>query len=381
MSKMKNKQPVKCREYFDCQKNDCPAFLAVDDKCWLKSGTFCHDKISGAWIEKMEACMACEVFKNNLDSESWPETLGLISSQFREIRGKLEKEQTELKTAEKKLNEFKITSVYLLKELDKKSREVTAERNNLEKNVKERTAELQEVQERLNQASRVAALSRFSSGIAHEINNPLGAIVNYVRTVLANPEIAGDNRNYLELSLKGLFRIENIIKQILLYSGRRVLEPTDIGRVVKDILEFTQHKIQEEKVKIKNEIEGELPQVYTDPSQLQQVFANIIKNGVEAMSDCETKQLTIRSFEKDNKISISFSDTGKGINQKDKDNMFTPFYTTKEVGSGIGLGLFISYNIVQISQGTLEIDNNKNGVGAVVTVTLPVLRKNENAKN
>ena len=378
---MDNIKPIKCREYFKCGKKTCPAYAAPDNKCWLQSGTFCHDEINGLWIEKMEACMACEVFKNNLDRDSWQQTLSLLSSQFKDIRGKLEKEHGELKIAEKKLNEFKITSVYLLKELDKKSNELIEERNNLEKNVKERTTELEEVQERLNQASRVAALSRFSAGIAHEINNPLGAIVNYIRTVLANPGIEGDNRNYLELSLKGLFRIENIIKQILLYSGKRILEPTDVNRVLKDILDFMEHKIQEEKITVKYMPGNDLPPAFTDPSQMQQVFANIIKNAMDAVSSSPKKQLTIVSSLKGNKVNISFSDTGKGISKKDKENIFTPFYSTKEVGEGAGLGLFISYNMVQISQGTLDIENNEEGPGTVVTLTLPVSRKTENGKD
>ncbi len=376
-----NNKPVRCHEHFKCKKTECPAFTSAELECWLTSGTFCSEEPGGIWLEKVEDCMACEVFKKNLNTETWQKTLRLLSSQFIGVREKLELEHAELKKTERKLNEFKISSIHPLKELDKKSREITKERNNLEKNVLERTTELEEVQEKLHQASRVAALSRFSAGIAHEINNPLGAIVNYLRTVLANPGVTGDNRNYLELSLKGLFRIENIIKQILLYSGRRVTEPVDLNKVLREILEFMQHKIQEEKVILKVDLKEGLPAVYTSSSQIQQVFTNIIKNAVEAMSGTAKKQLTITSSLKNNKISMNFSDTGKGIEQKDRDKIFSPFYTTKEVGEGVGLGLFISYNIIQISQGTLEIADNPESAGTMVTVTLPVLRKTKNAKD
>ncbi|OGF44464.1 MAG: hypothetical protein A2231_10555 [Candidatus Firestonebacteria bacterium RIFOXYA2_FULL_40_8] len=378
---MKNIRQLKCWEYHKCAKKECPAYGSSDLKCWLKSGTFCHEKINDTFLEKMEACMGCPVFNMNFDRDEWQETFNILSEQFKSVSAKFEKEKNELKAAEKKLIEFKTTSVYLLKELDKKSREVEAEKSGLEEKVEERTKELKETQERLLQTARVAALSRFSAGIAHEINNPLGAVINFVRTVLANPGIEGDNKNYLELSLKGLFRIENIIKQILSYSGRRNPEMTDINKLLKEILEFMGHRFKEEKTGLKLELTEPLPPVFVDPVQIQQVFTNIIRNALDAMKDCQRKELTVNTEYKEGRVFIRVLDTGKGIKEDEKEKIFTPFFTTKEVGEGLGLGLFISYNIIQISEGTLEMDNRKES-GAVVTVTLPVLtEKKKNGKN
>ena len=186
--------PARCWEYFHCSQKDCPAYEADDSHCWLRSGTYCHDEIQGEWYEKMEACISCDLFKENMDSQEWGKTLELISKQFEHYRTMVENEQKELKESQKKLQEFKISSVYLLKELDKKSQEVQEERDNLEKRVHERTRELLEAQNKLIQSTKMVAIGRFSSGIAHEINNPLGAIINFARTLLGNPEIKSQDR-------------------------------------------------------------------------------------------------------------------------------------------------------------------------------------------
>lgn len=370
---MNNYDPIKCREYYQCGRNECPAFDSKDLRCWLQSKTYCHDEIRGIWIEKIEVCLVCDVFKRNISVENMDETLKTISLQFKDITKKLEAEREDLKESQKKLMEFKTTSVYLLKELDKKNKEIIDEKNNLEIKVEARTKELKEIHERLFQASKVAALSRFSAGIAHEINNPLGAIINYTRTILANPELKNETRGYTELVLKGLFRIENIVKQILSYSGRQKAEETDINKLITDTLVFLQHKMREENVKVKLKLNDKLHCVFLDPHQLQQVFINIIRNAADAMKNVDKKEIEIETFKDDGKLYIKFADIGKGIKKEDLEKIFTPFYTTKEVGEGTGLGLFISYNIIQLFQGEINIQSVENK-GTTVIISFPLLQ-------
>ena len=108
-----NNKPVRCHEHFKCKKTECPAFTSAELECWLTSGTFCSEEPGGIWLEKVEDCMACEVFKKNLNTETWQKTLRLLSSQFIGVREKLELEHAELKKTERKLNEFKISSIHL----------------------------------------------------------------------------------------------------------------------------------------------------------------------------------------------------------------------------------------------------------------------------
>ncbi|MEI7905288.1 MAG: ATP-binding protein [Candidatus Firestonebacteria bacterium] len=352
-----------CWETKNCGKKECPAYGSTDGKCWLRSGTYCLDQISGKCVEKMEACLDCVVFKENYDPKDCLQTLELMSEQFKSVTGKLRHEQESLKTAQKKLLEFKTTSVYLLKELDKKNREVLEE-------VRNRTAELKEAEERLSQAAKVAALSRFSAGIAHEINNPLGAVINYARTVLADPELKLESRNYLEQSLKGLFRIDNVVKQILSYSGKKKLEEVGVNKVLTELMEFHQFKLREKKIQLKMLLDERNPKTYADAAQLHQVFANIMKNAVDSMEGTEKKELTVATVSDNERITVTFLDSGTGIKEENKDKLFTPFFTTKEVGEGTGLGLFISYNIIQVLRGELELAPIKEG-GTRVTVTLP----------
>ena len=355
-----------CWEILECGKKECPAYGKADNKCWLIGGTYCNDEISGKCVEKMAACLDCSVFKTNYDPADCLKTLEVMSGQFKSVTKQLLAEQNDMKTAQTKLSEFKTTSVYLLKELDKKNREVS-------ETIKTRTAELKEAESRLSQAAKVAALSRFSAGIAHEINNPLGAVINYIRTTLADPELKPDARNYLEQSLKGLFRIDNVVKQILSYSGRQNLEPVDINKLILELSEFNKFRLKEKSIQLSLKLSASLPRTYADPSQLNQVFTNVIKNSTDAMEKTERKDLSITTSAETESISIIFKDSGKGISAEHRDKIFTPFFTTKDVGEGTGLGLFISYNIIQVLRGTLEIQGIPEG-GTAVVINLPVFK-------
>ena len=365
---------LKCWEYFDCNENECPAYKSDDQQCWLLSGTYCHEDIQGTWIEKMEACINCKVYETNFNSNDWKSTLSLISKQFINFRNRTENDNRILKENRKKLQEFKITSSYLLKELDKKSQEVLVERENLKKKVQERTNELESLHAKLIQTSKIATIGRFSTGIAHEINNPLGAIMNYARTLLANPEIKKQNRDYLELILKGLFRIESIVKQILSYSRypKTDLQLSNINHIINDAIVFIHHKQHEKEIKLKLALEKSLPSILLNSSQIQQVFINIINNAFDAMK--QKGELKIETFYKNGMIVTNFKDKGKGIKKEDLGKIFDPFYTTKEVGEGTGLGLFICYNILQLYEGSIDI-KSKKGEGTEVIITLPVRNK------
>jgi len=315
--------------------------------------------------------MSCEVLKKNITELDWVETFRLISEQHIAYKDRIEEAHILSKASEKKLQEFKKTSVYLLKEVTKKGRELKAERDNLEKRVQERTEALQEAQTKLIQSTKMAAMDRFSSGIAHEINNPLGAIVNFTRTLLGNPEIKGQNRGHLELILKGLFRIENVVKQVLSYSGKSKSEPRllDVQQVLYESLAFVQHRIESEHIDLRLELDDSRPKVFIDQHQIQQIFSNILRNAIDAMPGHGKLTITVSSSDK--VVAITFIDTGIGISQENLENVFDPFFSTKEVGKGSGLGLFICYNLLQIYNGNLEI-KSKEKKGTRVIVRLPV---------
>jgi len=362
---------LKCWEHYKCNKTECPAYRSNDLRCWLQCGTYCHNEIQGTWLEKMEACIKCEVFTVNFQEENSIETISLIESQFEDYKRKVIERTKQLEEANKKLMEFKLTSVYILKELDKKSTELLKAREDLEKRVQERTKKLHEVQTQLVQSAKMAAMGRFSAGIAHEINNPLAGMLNCVRSLLGNPGIKGENRGYLELVLKGLLRIENTIGQTLSFSGRREFKPmlSDINQLIKEALAFIKHRLEEQKIILEQNLSESLPAILVDPHQLQQVFMNVISNALYSLSAGGT--LTITTATNGKNMKIKFIDTGCGIKQEDLDKVFDPFFTTKEVGKGVGLGLSISYTIIQQHGGKIDIKSKENE-GTTVTVTLPL---------
>ncbi len=373
---MKKKQiSSKCWEYFHCTKKECPAYQSEKAKCWLISGTYCYNAIRGTWIEKMEVCLNCRMYKSNFDSEDWESTISLISEQFSNYKKRTKADSRILKESKKKLQEFKTTSSYLLKELDKKSREIKEEKNKLDNKVKERTKELENLHSKMIRTSKMATVGSFSAGIAHEINNPLGAVLYYTRKVLVDSEIKKQNRDNLELILKGLIRIETIVKQILSYTRyhKSDLLSSEINHILKDAITFIPYKHKKKKITLKLASEGTLPAIILNPTQIQQVFINIITNAIDSIGS--KGELVIETIYKNGMIVITFRDTGKGMNKEVQEKVFDPFFTTKDVGKGTGLGLFICYNILQLYNGTIDIKSIE-GEGTEVTISLPVPNEN-----
>jgi two-component system NtrC family sensor kinase len=245
----------------------------------------------------------------------------------------------------------------------------------LEKKVEERTRELTEMQTKLVQSEKLASLGKLAAGVAHEINNPLGAILIYSHLLLEETPKNTPAYENLRKIVKETSRCKDIVKGLLEFARPKEPEmvPTDINETVDRALSLVEKQALFQNITIKKEY-GQLPRIIADPSQLQQVFMNIIINAAEAMDGRGT--LTIRtSLDSDKeKIKIAFTDTGHGIRPEDMPRLFEPFFTTKEVGKGTGLGLAISYSIIQKHQGTIEVES-RVGQGSTFTVILPLRRE------
>ena len=244
--------------------------------------------------------------------------------------------------------------------------------------LKQAREELHDVQEQLVQTGKLASVGQFTAGIAHEINNPLGGTLNCVRRLLSSPQIRGEERQYLELTLKGLGRIESIIRQLLTFSDQRKFDlgPTDIDEVIEESLALTEHRCREQKVKIEKRLAGSLPAVSADASQIQQVFMNVIKNALDAMPTGGRLNInsTCQAGEEERSgrsVNIEFADTGPGIKKKEIARIFEPFFTRKDVGKGVGLGLWVSYGIIQRHGGMISA-HSKEGEGTTISIRLPV---------
>ncbi len=284
----------------------------------------------------------------------------------------------------------------------KESREKIEEYNRtLENKVKERTAELEktnrelaaalkslkETQSQLIQVEKMAAVGQLAAGVAHELNNPLGGILGYSQFALEkidqkpisqfNEEDTKSFLQYLKDIEQQTKKCRTIIQSLLKFSRasrHEEFEPTNINQVLKETFIFTQHQIVKNKVNLVRELAESLPPVEGHPSQLQQVFTNLILNAVQAMPEGGTLTVRSRMQEESKTLEISFTDTGIGILEENLDKVFEPFFTTKKVGEGTGLGLSVSYGLVKEHGGEIQVESQKKQ-GTTFTVILPLREK------
>jgi signal transduction histidine kinase len=371
MTEDKAKKLLQCWTHFECTKEKCPAYGSQKHCCWLMEGSLCHTELEENWIDKFDACINCEVFNHNLRDENRKQTLQFVSDHFKKYQGKIKIKQEALLSGKLKLEESIKENQKLLRELDKKNKELEFEKDHLEEKVAYRTEAMQQLHTKLMQSSKMAVIGRFSAGIAHEINNPLGAIINFTRMLKDEPDAKKDEQRFLELISKGLFRIENIVKQILGYSAfnESDIKSVNVNDLLKESLSFIHHELKDKEIQLVLKLEESIPEIPLNPAQIQQVFLNILKNAVHFL--LPGGELEVKTKFDNNKIVLTFSDNGKGIKRSNVDKIFDPFFTTKEVGEGTGLGLFICHNIIKLYNGDICINSTEN-IGTEVIVSLPV---------
>jgi PAS domain S-box-containing protein len=225
------------------------------------------------------------------------------------------------------------------------------------------------LEEQLISMEKLASTGRLVASVAHEINNPLAGIINYLH-LHSEETREEEKKKYLELAIKGCNRIAGIVKR-LLESHQQVFEgkvSQDVNLSIRNVINFLESKLRLGNIKLVQELDANLPPVYCDPHQLEQVFTNIIINASDAMQEGGT--LRVKAGVKNEWVRIDFSDTGCGIPEKDLGKIFEPFFSTKG-GSGTGLGLWVSYNIVKAHKGTIEV-KSKEGTGTTVSIQLPI---------
>ncbi len=231
--------------------------------------------------------------------------------------------------------------------------------------------ELVETRQQEGFNEKMASMGILSAGIAHEVNNPLGGMLNCVKSMRENPNDREMHERYLPLLDKGLKRIEQTMRQLLNFGRQEPLQlrKIDIGALLNECLQLLSYKLKGIRIEQENRFEK---LCYIDAEALKQIFVNLGLNAIQAMPDGGT--LTIRSEEIDSTLRFTFKDTGMGIAKETLNHIFDPFFTTKEVGIGTGLGLSVTYSLVTQMEGTIEVESEV-GVGTTFIVTFPVQTK------
>jgi two-component system, NtrC family, sensor kinase len=228
------------------------------------------------------------------------------------------------------------------------------------------------LEEQLQHSEKMASIGLLAAGVAHEVNTPLTGISSYTQMLRAQVD-GGDPRGaLLDKIEKQTFRAAKIINNLLNFSrsGSTEMEALDINKVLADVLSLLEHQLDRSRIRVRKELQAGLPPVRGNENRIQQVFFNLILNARDAMP--RGGWLTLLTRVDDDTLIVEVKDTGHGIKREDIKRIYDPFYTTKGIGRGTGLGLSVSYGIVQEHGGAIFVDSAP-GKGTTFQVALPAL--------
>lgn len=233
--------------------------------------------------------------------------------------------------------------------------------------------DLRRTQEQLLHSEKMAAVGQLISGVAHELNNPLTAILGYSQLLTSSAQVGPQGLEYSEKLYKQAQRTHRIVQNLLSFARQHKPEriPVRINQVLEDTLALRDYDLRMSNIKLHLDLAEDLPLAAADPHQLQQVFLNLVNNAVDAILEASaTGELWVRTAKEADKFVIEFVDSGPGV--KDPSKVFDPFYTTKPVGKGTGLGLSICYGIITEHGGQIRVSNLPPR-GACFSIELPRL--------
>ncbi len=230
------------------------------------------------------------------------------------------------------------------------------------------------LRDKAEMASRLAAVGEMAAGIAHEINNPLTGVIGFSELLLERPGLPEDVREELRIINDSSLRVRDIIKRMLTFA--RQVEPqrrnVSINELLDNTLELRDYVLKTANIKVVKQYDPDLPWVYADPGQLQQVFLNLIVNAEYAMKKTNKNGVLILKTERfGDYVQVSITDNGTGMSETTLAKLFQPFFTTKDPGEGTGLGLSLSHGIIQEHFGTIRAESAV-GHGATFIIELPV---------
>ncbi|MCO6439214.1 MAG: hypothetical protein J5J06_19150 [Phycisphaerae bacterium] len=323
-SRFENPHLVHCRDALHCTRTECPMYSSPGQRCWqvVALGGACRGK-DAPEIE-LQQCHDCAVFRR-----SCPDKLTELGESFNNLMFLLEQENRQLGRMRSKLVE----------------------------------------------KEKMVAVGQMAAGVAHEIGNPLSSISSIVQMVKrASRSSSEPISDQLDLIQTHIQRISGTVRQMvsLARPSAATWELVDIDSLLKEVVALVSFNRKARSVKIDLSVHDDVPTTYGLRGELQQVFLNLALNALDAMSEGGT--LTIRASRRRGDIAVEVCDTGCGIAPDVGRRVFEPFFTTKEPGQGTGLGLSVSYGIVQKHGGTIEFDSIV-GEGTRFTVLLPILRK------
>ncbi len=245
--------------------------------------------------------------------------------------------------------------------------------NAMAASLQQRDTQLREyAQSRIRESERLAITGQLAASVAHELNNPLQGILAYAHMLLERVPPDDPLRPALQKIAAQADRSREIIQGLLEFARPRPpqVRPASVNGILQECLALLEHQAMFHNIRLIRNLQPDLPPAVVDPAQMQQVFMNILVNAAEAMDGTGTLIASTRFDPASQMIHIAISDTGRGIRPEDLERIFDPFFSTKPSGRGIGLGLAISYRIVQEHRGAISVQSEV-GRGTTFTVSLP----------
>lgn len=229
------------------------------------------------------------------------------------------------------------------------------------------------LEEQLRNTEKMVALGELVAGVAHEINNPLTGISAFAQ-LLMEEQLTDDQLESVTLIKQECDRAKGVINDLLLFARKSARDsgPVDVNAVIAQTVRLRAYPLRNAKVTVQLDLDPSRPEVSGDGQKLQQVFLNIVSNAEHAMRDRSERVLTLRTVREGDRVVVTATDTGCGMSEETRRRMFEPFFSTKVSEVGTGLGMSVSYGIINAHRGTIVVDTEPD-VGTSVRIELPVL--------
>lgn len=353
----------KCYEALRCPINGCSARENGQVPCWRVPFTRCSGRPQSSHREKVDACLGCEVFN----------VFGVVVAENRNLNELIA--QGQLLSAMTLVGEAGLAVERA--HLDARLNELTEK---LQERAHKTAEDLKRTKAKLTMAKKLATVGQLAAEVAHEIKAPISVISSLAESLLEGPmyespidSAKGHGKEEVVLIKAAAERAWAILNNLLELSRPREvkLEPGSINDLIEYALEFMNHRMQRNGIEVKRDLYPGLPVIPVDKELVCQAFINIIANAVEAMPNGGTLTVMTGFAENGSSIYVGFADTGCGIATEHLDRIFEPFFTTKGGGAGSGLGLSITYDIVERHGGDIEVISKPNK-GSVFQVKLPL---------